>query len=99
MLGHVVQPVPPHVRQLDSGRQRGDPSGQQPEAVGRAELGRGLEQELEADTDAEQPAAVVERVAQRLLEPAAQALARRTEGADAGQDAGAATPPPPRDRR
>jgi hypothetical protein len=85
VIGQAVQAVPADVRNRNARREPGDPPGQQAEAVNRRPLLAGLEEELEPHADAEEEGAPVESLAKRRLQRAAQRLAGRREGADAGE--------------
>src|SRR3954447_20795786 len=86
MAGRAVQAVPSDVGDRHGLRQAGDAAGEEAEAVGHAEFLSFVKEDLEADADAEQRGPAVERLAQRLLQRAAQPVARWREGADAGED-------------
>ena len=79
---------PADVRDLEArGVELADLALQQAEAGGAAELGRGLEEELQAEADAEDRPAAVAPLADQPVEPElADPLHRLREGADAGQD-------------
>ena len=64
----------------------GDPAGEEAEPVGRLRLLAGLEEELEADADAEQPGAALERPRGAPPRSAPRSASRGgAKGADAGQ--------------
>jgi hypothetical protein len=73
------------VRHRHGRRQAGDAAGEQAEAVGGAELLPFVEEDLEADADAEEEGAAVERLVKRRLQRPTQRLAGWREGADAGE--------------
>ena len=79
---------PADVRDLEPGRlERRDVAGEQPEAIGAAELARALEEELHPQADAEHGGALPRALGDQPVEPQlSHALDRLREGTHAGED-------------